>query len=108
MPKSRRGKQLSSCKMGHGKTMQDVIRIVKRIVEKKNPYRNINGFKGEGWWQGFMKRHSELSLCSSDPLSSCLSNAVTKDSLDCYYSLLKETLEGNNLMNKSTHWTASN
>lgn len=49
-----------------------------------------------------MKRHSELSLCSSDLLSSCRSNAVTKDSLDCYYSSLKETLEGNNLMNKST------
>ena len=93
---------ITACKMGHCKTKQDVIHIVKRKVKKKNPGRNINGFKGEGWWQGFMKRHSELSLRSSDPLSSCRSNAVTKDSLDCYYSLLKEPLEGNNLMNKST------
>jgi len=57
--------------MGRGKTKQDVIHIVKRIVEKKNPNGNMNNFKGEGRWQGFMKRHSELSLHCSDPLSSC-------------------------------------
>ena len=43
----------------------------------------------------------ELLLHSSDSLSSCRSNAVTKDSLYNYYSLLKETLEKNKLMNKS-------
>jgi len=47
------------------------ILFVKRIVEKKNPDRNMNGFKREGWWLGYMKRHSELSLHYSDPLSSC-------------------------------------
>jgi len=71
-------------------------------VQKKNPERNMDNFKGEGWWQGFMKRHSDLSLHSSDPLSSCRSNAVTKSSLDFYYSLLKETSEKNSLMNKSS------
>jgi len=49
-----------------------------------------------------MKRHSELSLRSSDPLSSCHSNAVTKSSFDYYYSLLKESFEKNGLMNKSS------
>ena len=62
----------------------------------------MDEFKGEGWWQGFMKRHSELSLRSSDPLSSCRSNAVTQNSLDYYYALLKETLEKNVLMNNSS------
>jgi len=46
---------ITACKMGHGKTKQEVLRIVKRIVQKKNPDRNMDNFKGEGWWQGFMK-----------------------------------------------------
>ena len=71
-------------------------------MEKKNPDNNMDGFKGEGLWQGFMKRHNELSLRCSDPLSNCRSNAVTKASLDYYYSLLKETLKKNGLLNKST------
>jgi len=68
---------------------------------EKNPNRNMDELKGEGWWQGFMKRHSELSLSSSDPLSS-RSNAVTQSSLDYYYILLKETSEENGLMNNSS------
>ena len=35
---------ITACRMGHGKTKQDVIRIVKRIVEKKNPDRIIKWF----------------------------------------------------------------
>ena len=62
----------------------------------------MDEFKGEGWRQGFMKTHSELSLRSSDPLSSCYSNAVTQSSLDYYYILLKETLEENGLTNNSS------
>ena len=41
-------------------------------------------------------------ITSSDPLSSYQSNAVTKNSLNNYYSLLKETLEKNKLMNISS------
>jgi len=56
--------------MGHGKTKQEVVQIVKRIVQKKIQTETwIANFKGEGWWQGFMKRYSELSLRSSYPLS---------------------------------------
>jgi len=88
--------------MGHGKMKRDVLSIVKRILQKKSSERNMDEFKGEGWWQGFMKRHSELSLHSSDPLSSCRSNAVKQSSLDCYYTLLKETLEENGLMNNNS------
>ena len=93
-----------TCKMGQGKTKQDVLYIVKRIVEKKQAEKEKEEpfkFSGEGWWQGFMKRHSKLSLRCSDPLSYCRSNAVTKESLDNYFTLLKETLEKNNLMDRN-------
>ena len=48
-----------------------------------------------------MKRHSELSLRCSDPLSYCRSHAVSKESLESYSTLLKQTLEQNDLMGKN-------
>ena len=50
-------------------------------------------FSGEGWWQGFMRRHSELSLRCTETLSYCRSRAVCKESLECCFRLLKQTLE---------------
>jgi len=40
---------ITACKVGHGKTKQDVLCIVKRMVEKKNPDKSVDHFKGEGW-----------------------------------------------------------
>ena len=57
-------------------------------------------FNGEDWWSRFMKRHPELSLQTSDPLSHCRSNAVSQPVLDHCFGLLKTTLEVNGLMNK--------
>ena len=93
------------CKMGHGKTKREVIDIVRRTVKKKmkkegKDFEELK-FKGEGWWQGFTRRHPELSLRTSDVLSHCRSNAVDQDSLDYYFSLLKKTLEDNNLLDKA-------
>ena len=90
-----------ACKMGQGKTKQEVLYIVKRIVEKKHCDKESFSFSGEGWWQGFMKRHRELSLRCSDPLSYCRSNAVCKESLESYFTLLKQTLEQNDLIDKN-------
>ena len=92
-----------ACKMGQGKTKQEVLYIVKRIVEKKHGEKEEEyfSFSGEGWWHGFMRKHSELSLRCSDPLSYCRSRAVCKESLESYFTLLKQTLEQNNLMDRS-------
>ena len=35
-------------------------------------------FNGEGWWHKFMKRHPDLSLRTSDPLSHYRLNAVSQ------------------------------
>ena len=48
-----------------------------------------------------MKRHSGLSLHRSDPLSYCRSHAVCKESLEYYFTLLKQTLEWNDLMDRN-------
>ena len=95
------------CKMGHGKTKREVIDIIRRTVKKKKEKEGKDfgkcKFNGEGWWQGFIQRHSKLSLHTSDALSYCQSNAVDKERLEYYFSLLKRTLEDNNLMNKACY-----
>ena len=95
------------CKMGHGKTKREVIDIVKRTVKKKmeNKGKDFDSckFKGEGWWQGFIRRQFQLSLRSSDGLSRCRANAVDQESIDYYFSLLKKTLEDNDLFNKACY-----
>ena len=50
-----------------------------------------------------MKRHSELSLRTSDPLSHCRFNAVSQSALDHYFVLLRNTLEVNGLMDKPSY-----
>ena len=78
---------LTSCtKAGGEKTAQEELPLAK--------------FNGESWWTRFMKRHPELSLRTSDPLSHCRSSAVSQPVLDYYFELLKKTLEVNGLMDK--------
>ena len=93
---------INACKMGHGKTRREVIDIVRRTVRKKKEKEGEDfekcKFNGKGWWHGFVQRHPKLALCTADTLSYCRSNAVDQESLDYYFSLLKNALEGNNLM----------
>jgi len=80
---------------------REVLECVKRLVEKraKEGLQMIK-FNGEGWWHKFMKRHPDLSLRTSDPLLHCRLNAVSQSALDHYFTLLKKTMEVNNLMDK--------
>jgi len=73
--------------MGHDKTKREVVDI---LLRKRRKRKDLYGGAGP-----------KLSLCTSDPLSYCQSNAVDKESLDYHFSLLKQTLEDNNLMNKA-------
>ena len=90
--------------MGHGKTKREVIDVVRRTVKKKKEKEGKDfekcKFNGEEQQHGFVQRHPKLSLCTADALSYCRSNAVDQESLDYYFSLLKKTLEANNLMDQ--------
>ena len=98
---------INACKVGHGKTKREVIDVVRRTVKKKKEkeVKDFEKFKfnGERWWHGFVQRHPKLSLHTADALSYCRSNAVDQESLDYYFSLLKKTLEGNNLMDQACY-----
>lgn len=53
-------------KIGYGKTKKETFSIVQKTLIKKK--QSLEHFNGEGWWNQFMKCHTKLSLCSSDPL----------------------------------------
>ena len=91
---------VKSAEIGCGKTRREVISIVRRVVDKKG--RNLDNFNGDGWWFRFMERNPELSLRTSDPLSRVRRNAVTKDNMDHYFSLLEKTLNDSCLLNKAS------
>lgn len=84
--------------MGFGKTKREVVNIVERALKKKGC--NVDHFNGEGWWTRFRERQPKISLRASDSLSRVRANAVTKDNMEKYFSLLKETLVSNNLLDK--------
>ena len=88
--------------MGHGITKREVIDVVRKTIKKRRKRRvkTLKKFKfnSEGWWHGFVQRHPKLSLCTADTLSYCQSNTVDQESIDYYFSMLKKTLKGNNLM----------
>ena len=52
---------------------------------------------------GFVQRHPKYSLHTANTLSYCQSNAVDQESIDYYFSLLKKTLKGNNLMDQACY-----
>ncbi len=81
--------------MGHGKTKNEVFSIVQRSLIKKG--RSLEHFNGEGWWNRFTQRHPKLSLRTSDRVRA---NAVTKQNMSNYFTLLEETLKKHKLFDK--------
>ena len=90
---------LKQCaRMGHGKTKKELFSIVQRSLIKKG--RSLEHFNGEGWWNRFTQHHPKLSLRTSDPLSRVRANAVTKENMSNYFTLLEETLKKHDLLDK--------
>ena len=87
--------------MGLGKTKREVMSIVEWTLKKKGKL--PESFNGEGWWIRFTQCHPNLSLCTADSLSRVRANAVTKDNMDRYYSLLYKVLVENGLPDKAAY-----
>ena len=85
-------------RIGYGKTKKEILAIVQKTVEKKGPLKDK--FNGEGWWQRFMCRHSDLSLRTADPLSKARADALTQAKVEEYFKLLSATLDEHDLTHK--------
>ena len=84
--------------IGYPKRRDDVIGIVRRILESKLDC-DMSEFKGKGWWLCFMQRWPKLALRKGDALAQPRANAVNSENLKHYYDLLEGTLKKHELFN---------
>ena len=88
---------LDAAKCGFGKTRKQVKAIVEKIAIKRGTLRSEH--VSDGWWKRFLQRHPNLSLRQGDATGHVRMNAVTKDNIKHYFSLLKKILEENDFFN---------
>ena len=84
-----------SAKIGYGKTRKDVMLIAESVAKDKAVLRKES--ISHGWWNRFLNRQEDLSLRRSDSTAHVRMDAINQETLDQYFSLLKEVLHEHNL-----------
>ena len=86
---------LKCARMGYSKSRNQVLAIVQNIVNAKD----LNVEISSGWWSRFKKRHPNLTLRTSAPLSIQRLRAQDPDMLSSYFNELEKTLHEYNIFN---------
>lgn len=81
--------------IGHGRTRQEVIAIVQRVLIARGSSKNVSS----GWWNSFVSRHPEITLRVPATLSIARASASDRCALDNYFDELESTLTENDLLN---------
>ena len=85
---------LTKCaSMGFARSKKQIFAIVDRALELKG--RTVKA--SNGWWQSFRKRHPNMILRTSEPLSYIRAISSSPDIISQYYDLLENTIVDNNL-----------
>ena len=79
--------------IGYPKTRAQVLAIVQEIMNKRRPGVTVTN----GWWERFSKRHPNVCLKMSVPLSYVRAMAEDEVQLDSYFNLLETTLCENDI-----------
>jgi len=88
---------LTKCaSMGFARSKKQIFAIVDRALELKD--RTVKA--SNGWWQSFRKRHPNMILHTSEPLSYILAISSSPDIISQYYDLLENTIFDNSLQGK--------
>ena len=85
--------------IGYPHTRYQIMAIVQEMLEGKGIQASIS----DGWWERFRKRHPEITLRVAAPLSFARAMATDRESLNCYYDLLEDTLKSNGIFNNASH-----
>ena len=93
------GHFLKHCaKLGYGKTRKDVLAIAESTAIDKGLLKSSR--ITEGWWRRFLERQSDLSLRQGDSTAHVRMDAVNKETMEQYFSLLYDTLSTHDLLEK--------
>ena len=75
--------------MGYGLTPDSVMHMVYDIVENfKRPHPFKNEKAGRSWYEGFRKRHPNLTIRQPQPLSYCRALSARKDVISYFFGKL--------------------
>ena len=87
--------------MGYVLTRETVMELAFTIVQKserKNPFRG--GKAGRAWFEGFRRRHPQLSLRAPQPLSYCRAISSNQATVDDFFGKLGSLYGRLNLITK--------
>ena len=84
---------LEAAKIGFTCTRKDIMSLVQTTVNAKGKNITISS----GWWDGFKRRHPQVSLCMAEHLASNRASSCTPDVLNNYFDLLEKTIHDNDL-----------
>ena len=79
-----------------GLSQNDVKQIAFQLAIKNNlphPFNTENGRAGQDWLNGFLKRHTEISLRTPEATSAARARGFNRDSVSKFFELLGSLLE---------------
>ena len=88
---------LDVAKAGYGKSRKQVKNLAEAVARDKGQLTTTKKLT-DGWFRRFMARQPHLSMRKSDPTANVRMDCLTKETMDEYFQLLKDTLIENDLM----------
>ena len=79
--------------IGYSRTKKDILATVQVICKRKGLMVPVS----PGWWDGFQKRHPQLSIHAAEGLGHARSVAFDPVVINRYYDMLESTLKSNDL-----------
>ena len=93
------GSYLKHCaRVGYGKTRRDVLSIVQNATPEKDVLRSSH--VSQGWWHRFLETQRDLSLRQGDTTVHVRMDAMNRETIEHYFSLLHDVLSTHNLLDK--------
>ena len=87
---------LELAKIGYPRTKNQTLALVQQMVDSKGIQKTVSN----GWWERFLRRHSELSLRAAVPLSLARAMATDGDVFQKYFDILEDCLIQNSIFDK--------
>ena len=88
---------LDVAKAGYGKSRKQVKNLAEAVARDKGRLTTTKKLT-DGWFRRFMARQPHLSMRKGDPTANVRMDCLTKETMDEYFQLLKDTLIENDLM----------
>ena len=85
-------------KAGYGKSRQQVKSLAANAIHDKGLL-DTGSKLSNGWYYRFINRNQQLVLRKGDPTANVRMDSVNKETMENYFSMLKDTLEQYDLLN---------